>query len=395
MKLPIIIVGAGLVGMTQAIALASRNFNIILVDHAPLDQWGGPIYPVDERTTFVTWGSWVYLQSLGIEDGLDKSPVWDLTVAELNSPRTLTYSTRQRHNHPMGYIVNNSCLRQKLFHRLIQLGVQLVPLAQIKKVVYGPYNVEFEITLKDEKATPQYFLGQLLICAQGRNAPLRYGTRIRTKTWDFGEKALVTHLVHEKDHHQGAFEMFTPQGPLALLPMLPCQKTQKPRSGLVWCKEKTVDWEQVSDTQLCCELQSLFPYYGAFEVVGKRQVYPLTGLKVDHLVDHRFVLIGDAAHVLHPIAGQGVNLGWSDVKVLSDIITYHDDLGVDGGLEIYLRSYEKQRRHHQLLHGFTRGIVELFSSSNKALYYARNTGLAVVNRLGWVKDWIMNNAMGG
>ncbi len=385
----IIIVGAGLVGMAQAIVLAQNAIKVSLIESRTLsgddDQHNG-----DERTTFVTWASWIFLKDLGIE--LEQyTPVNHLSITDSQGVWGVHYEGIKSFGHPMGYIVPNVHLKRQFFKRIKQLPICIIDEARIEQCTYEDYETTLYVQTPYQKKS---IAGQLLICAQGRDASLRDTTSIRTQTWDFGQSALVAHVTHSNDHGFRAYEMFTPHGPLALLPLAKSNEEEIFRSAIVWCKEKNFSWHHYSNEQLCHELQTLFPFYGAFNSICNRQVYALKGLSVNRLTHHRFALIGDAAHVLHPIAGQGVNLGWNDVKILSDVIIKNHELGLDTGLEFYLKPYELQRRRHLFFKQSTTFILRFFCSSNKIFSYVRRGAFGVLDRLTYIKNKIVKIAMG-
>jgi 2-octaprenyl-6-methoxyphenol hydroxylase len=187
-----------------------------------------------------------------------------------------------------------------------------------------------------------------------------------------------------------------PSGPLAILPMLPCPQTNRYRSGLVWAKPFAYDWSTINNHELALQIKTYFPFYGELEICSQRWTYPLSALTVNSYIDHRIALIGDAAHVVHPIAGQGVNLGWRDAAVLADQLARAYALGLDIGSATVLNMFNQKRLvDHQSVLWATDGIHRLFSYDHSAIRFVRNTGFALVNHLPPLKKFLMRKAMGG
>lgn len=388
LKSEVIIIGGGLVGATLAIGLASRKIAVTVIDREdPESQF---IPQKDGRTTAVSYGSQQIFDKLGAWDAMASyaQPIWEIRVFEGGSPWTVDYDHKDLGPNPMGYIVENRILRQALYGRRDLPHLNWIAPNTVKSVDYGPQKAT--LTLQDDQTVE----GALVVGAEGRLSPTRNQSSICTKTWDYSEHALVTHLIHEKPHNGTAWEIFLPDGPLAILPMLD-DESGKPRSGIVWAKSRKHDWASWSDQELALNIQEHFPFYGKMKICNQRWTYPLSALMVDSIIDHRMVLVGDAAHGVHPIAGQGVNLGWRDADALVKCLVDAKSLGLDIGSHTVLENYQKERkRDHRAVLLMTDGINKLFNNSSSVLHFVRNAGFAAVNHIKPLKRFLMKKAMG-
>ncbi len=388
-KPEVVIVGGGLVGAVLAISLAQKKIPVTVIDKEPLDQQIKP--ENDGRTTAVSYGSQQIFNELGIWQDIEPcaQPIWEIRVFENGSPWTVDYDYKDVGSNPMGYIVENKVIRKAIQSHINNPYLDWVSPATIEST--KKLKEKVVINLQDKRVIE----AKLLVGAEGRFSPTRNQSSIATKTWDYPQIALVAHIQHEKQHQGTAWEVFFKEGPLAVLPMFDCPETGNPRSGLVWVKSKKHDWAKETDEQLADELQELFPFYGKVKICSRRWTYPLSALTVDSMIDDRLVLIGDAAHVVHPIAGQGVNLGWRDAAVLADCIQKAISLGLDIGSHTTLSAYQNKRKlDHRSILLMTDGINRLFSNSSTALHILRNAGFAAVNNIKPLKRFFMKKAMG-
>jgi 2-octaprenyl-6-methoxyphenol hydroxylase len=389
MTVDVLIVGGGLVGRVLAHALAQNSISVALVDREASQDQLTP--QTDGRTTAVSLGSQKFLNSLGFWQFVAPyaEPILDIRVFEHGFSWTVDYSHKDLGPNPMGYIVENQYLRQA-FHQTDTTGLMHVFAPEtLKTHKITPHDVTAELS------SGQMIKASLLVGAEGRFSPTRSQSAIRTKMWDYDQTALVTHVIHETPHAGTAWEVFLPQGPLAFLPMKNCPHTNSFQSGIVWAKERNYPWDSISNSDLEAELLKLFPFYGNLTINSPKWTYNLTALKVSSTIDKRFALVGDSAHVLHPIAGQGVNVGWRDVASLVPVLAQAKQLGLDVGgfesLQVYARNRKKD---HTFALALTDGIYRLFSNNSSILSFARNTGFAAVNNIPPLKRYLMKKAMG-
>lgn len=384
----VIVVGAGLVGRLFAIGLAKQGLTVASIDHETTNAILSATR--DGRTTAVTLGSKRLFDSYGLWNSIapHAQPIHQIRVFEADSPWTLDYDAKDISNEPMGYIVENTIIRKALYESTPE-----------KLTVFAPASIK-SLTCNESHAAVQLNSGEtlnapLIIAADGRHSKLRTHTSITIKTNDYDQNALVAHILHEKPHNDTAFEIFQKDGPLAVLPLLPDATTGQHKSGLVWCKPRAFDWAIHDDQSLAKMFEKLFPYYGPITFLPKRWIYPLSYTKVSSMIDNRMALIGDAAHVVHPIAGQGVNLGWRDAAILIDELTNAKSQGIDLGCPFLLKRYDSQRKFDRLsVLWATDGISHLYHSQLPPLRFARNAAFAVLNHIKPFKRAVMRRAMG-
>ena len=233
---------------------------------------------------------------------------------------------------------------------------------------------------------------RLVAAADGAASPLRQAAGIRTIEWRYPQTAIVTTVRHQRPHAGIAVEHFLPAGPFAILPMT------GNRSSIVWTEreEFVPRLMALSDREFAVELAARFgDFLGAIEPIGPRWSYPVGLMLAERYVDRRLALIGEAAHVIHPIAGQGLNLGIRDVAALAEIVIDARRLGLDIGDDALLQRYQQWRRlDAMLLAAVTDGLNRLFSNQIGPLRLIRDLGLAAVNRLPPLKRFLMRDAMG-
>jgi 2-octaprenyl-6-methoxyphenol hydroxylase len=388
-QVDVIIMGGGLVGGALAVALAQQGLSCCVIDKTPLEAQCDPA--LDGRTTAVNYGASLFFKRLGIWDAMASTatPIQSIRAFEHQSPWAVNYNAADIGAEPLGYIVINHHIRkaihQGLAHPLIHMHIagDETPLIE---------RGEHTACVRYKNST---FHARLLVGAEGRGSFSRGQTPIRTTTWDYGQMGLVVHMAHKEPHENRAWEVFTPTGTFAALPLQPCSVTGAHQSGTVWALPKGSPILNLDDESLALAIEEVFPYFGSIRIASKRWTYPLTALKVDRLIHTRYALVGDAAHGMHPIAGQGVNVGWQDAQVFSDVLSHAQKLGLDiGGLST-LQEYEKKRLpDHKAMLIAMDGLQRLFANNSRILHYVRNAGFAVVNNLPPLKKIFMRKAMG-
>ena len=233
---------------------------------------------------------------------------------------------------------------------------------------------------------------RLVAAADGKDSPLRRAAGIRAIEWRYPQTGIVTTVAHERPHRGIAVEHFLPAGPFAILPMT------GDRSSIVWTEHAALAplLLALPVAEFAAELRARFgDFLGAIAPVGPRWRYPLSLLLAERYVAGRLALVGEAAHVIHPIAGQGLNIGIRDVAALAELIVDRRRLGLDIGDDSVLERYDRWRRADALLlAGVTDGLNRLFSNTVGPLRLARDVGLAIVNRLPPLKRMLMRHAMG-
>ena len=390
----VVIAGGGLVGNALAIALAQGGLRVMVVD--PLSRESQVATTFDGRTSAISQGSVRILNYIGAWRHVagHAQPIHDIRVCEEEKSGFVHYSDREV-GEPFGFIVENGLLRRALF-----LALEAEPNITLRSPdsVTGFTRKSGAITA--ELASGEKITVPLLIAADGRLSSLREASNIPHRLIEYGQTAIVCVIEHELPHHGLALEKFYPAGPFALLPLLPVNGVH--RSGVVWTEstEDAPNYVALPDDEFNAELQRRTGaaescVWGSVQAVGKRFAYPLRLMRADRFIDDRFALVGDAAHGIHPIAGQGVNLGYRDVAVLAELIIDQHRLGLDIGAASLLEHYQRWRRFDSMsMTASTDLLNRLFSNDSGALSLLRRAGMSGVNRMPRLKNYFMRHAMG-
>lgn len=385
-KTEVLIVGGGLVGGLLGAQLQKQKIPFVLIDPTSPKSMIDAVK--DGRTTAVSLGSKRIFEKAGLWNSYLKDhaePINNIRVLEKGSVWSVDFDHKELSSDPMGYIAENMYFRKSILDRLKDdpYCFYETSLADIKK-----NDSYVEATLSNGKIVH----AKLLVSAEGRRSPTRDLIAPQIQSRDYAQKALVVHLEHEQPHDNHAWEIFTPKGPFAILPL---RHIEGKKSGVVWCKPSNHHWETQTDEDLQSEIEETFPYYGKVKIVSKRWSFPLSTFELNKISGHRQVLIGDAAHAMHPIAGQGVNLGWRDADVLASKIITNYGTGLDVGSDTLCKAYERERmRDIKPLVKATDFMTQLFSNDSKILYGIRNAGFAIANRIPPLKRFFMKQAMG-
>jgi len=386
----VVIVGGGLGGLTLACALGSAGVPTVVVDRdPPATQMAAPF---DGRSTAIAHGSAKVLEGAGVWDFCvdEAGAILDIRVTDQNAPLFLHYDHREVGEHPFGWIVENRVLRRALFKRLAELP-SVTHLAPMAVTGIERDALSARVTLADGRVVR----ARLVVGADGRNSLCRAGAGIRTKGWSYDQHAITCTIEHEEPHGGVAVELFLPAGPFAMLPMT------GNRSSIVWTdRAELVPWYmKLDEGRFTAELQSrVGDWLGKVRPVGGRWSYPLSLMEAERYVDTRLALISEAAHVMHPIAGQGLNVGIRDVAALAEVVVDTLRLGLDPGTADVLDRYQRWRRvDSTTLLATTDALNRLFSNDLTPLALARRAGLAAVNSLPPLrplKRFFMRHAMG-
>ncbi len=386
-RVELIVVGGGLTGLTLAIACAACGIEVAVVDRE--DPAAMLAEPFDGRTTAIAEGSKQVLDGIGLWPLVAGAaePILEIRVADNNSPLFLHYDHRDLGDAPLGYIVENRVLRRALIERARVLPslVHLAPLA-VERVERGGGGARAYL------ADGSVLQGELAAACDGRRSPLREAAGIRTLAWDYPQTGIVCTVRHALPHHGVAVEHFLPAGPFAILPMT------EQRSSIVWTERAALapGILALDEAGFRAELARRFgDFLGEVEVVGPRWSYPLSLLHAERYVAPRLALVGDAAHVIHPIAGQGLNLGIRDIAVLAELVVDARRLGLDIGNSVLLERYQRWRRFDNMaLAAVTDALNRLFSNSVPPVKLLRDLGLAAIDKLPPMKRLLMRHAMG-
>mgnify|MGYP001978770036 CR=1 FL=1 len=388
----ILIVGGGMVGATLGITLSRAGLKVALADRLAAEADTAKSY--DGRASAIANGSVNILKGIGVWPYLEAnaSPIWDIRVADGHplrgiSPLFLHYDHSDVGESPFGYIIENCSIREAL--RLVASGcktLKLLESANIVSVQRGPFGVFAETESGIQ------LNASLLIAADGRGSQIRNEAGIKTRVKMYDQKSIVCNVHHERVHAGTAVELFLPGGPFAMLPMT------ENRCNVVWTERiDLVDhYIALPEERFLKELSQRFGgWLGKIDLVSPRHVYPLGMLHAERYTGQRLALVGDAAHAIHPIAGQGLNLGLRDVAALAELIVDTSRIGGDVGSKNILGRYERWRRFDNfVLIAVTDSLNRLFSNDIGPLRLSRDVGLALVDKLPLVKKFLMRHAMG-
>lgn len=388
----VVVLGGGLVGLATAAALGQGGLRVIAVDREQPATAAAD--PFDGRGSAIAWGSAQALRGIGLWPMLDAhaAPIEEIRVSDGDSRLFLHYDHEQVGGNPLGYIIENRFIRRALYARLGTLPTVTL-LAPAHALRADRSGAVVSIALADGRT----IRARLAIAADGRESPTRKAAGIGVMRWSYHQTGIVCSITHEKPHRGMAHERFLPAGPFAVLP-LPDSETGAHRSSIVWTErdELVPAMMALSDTQFAQEIAYRFgDSLGAIAVAGPRWAYPLSLLQADRYTDLRLALAGDAAHVMHPIAGQGFNLGLRDVAALAECVVDAHRLGLDIGGADVLERYARWRRFDTMaLLAVTDGLVRLFSNDVAPVRLARDIGLGIVQQLPGLKRFFMRHAMG-
>jgi 2-octaprenyl-6-methoxyphenol hydroxylase len=387
-EVELLIAGGGLVGLLLGIACAGAGLDVVIVDPQEPEATRRDAY--DARSSAITYASRRALDGLGLwqQMAAEAEPILEIRVADDDSPLFLHYDHRDLGTGaPLGYIVENRVLRRALFERLRSLpNLSIRPRRKVAAAETSPVATVAVLSSGERVGA------RLVAAADGQGSPLRRAAGIAVVEWRYPQTSITTTVRHERPHRGIAVEHFLPAGPFAILPMT------GNRSSVVWTEraELAARLAALPDAAFAAELAARFgDFLGAVEPLGPRATYPLGLMLAERYAACRLALVGEAAHLIHPIAGQGLNLGIRDVACLAELVIDARRLGLDIGDEVLLGRYQRWRRSDALqLATVTDGLNRLFSNAIAPVRFARDLGLAAVNRLPPLKRLLMRDAMG-
>ncbi|MGE0222799.1 MAG: UbiH/UbiF/VisC/COQ6 family ubiquinone biosynthesis hydroxylase [Acetobacteraceae bacterium] len=399
----ICIMGAGPVGGTLACRLATAGIRTVIIDRAPLPPMEHPKF--DGRAYAIAAGSRTLLQDAGLWDRLPvpPAPILDIRVSDgqVGRPASrlhLHFDHRDAGTDAtaFGWMIEARALRMALNAHMRDLPNLTVLAPAEARVERRSDGVSVQV------AGGPAIACRLVVAAEGRNSPLRQQADIPVTRLPYDQTGIVCAISHEFPHHGLALEHFLPAGPFAALPMGPSADAEPggaPNvSAIVWT-ERSATAERLmrmDGTGFAHEIaRRLGGHLGEVRAVGRRWSYPLSAMLVHRYIDTRLVLAGDAAHGIHPIAGQGLNLGFQDAIALSRLLIAAVGAQEDPGSPALLRHYQRLRRPDNLMMlAMTDGLDRLFSSNSRVLRLARDLGIAAVDRTPPLKRLFMRRAMG-
>lgn len=387
----LLVIGGGMVGASLACALAGLNLRIGLVEAAPFSVSAHPSY--DDRTIALAQGTRRIFQALDLWDTLEPTatPIEHIHISERGAAGFAHLDAREEGVDALGYVTEARMIGAALQSRLAGLAnFELLCPARLERVVVAPDAVHAFIAFGDSRTAE--LRARLLVAADGARSPVREQLGIATLRWDYGQQAVIANVTPTLHHGHVAYERFTAEGPIALLPMsdhrcaVVCT-VNEPEAAAVLA---------LDDSAFLALVQARFgDRLGPLLRAGRRQAYPLFLLKAREHARTRVALIGNAAHTLHPIAGQGFNLGIRDVAALAEVIANAQCADEDFGTLTVLNRYAAWRRWDQRQTiAFTDALNRLFGNPLLPVRAARNLGLLAFDLLPPAKRWLARQAMG-
>jgi 2-octaprenyl-6-methoxyphenol hydroxylase len=389
-KADVVIAGGGFAGLALALALRQGlgdSFGIVVADPA----FAANARP-DLRASAIAAAAWRMFETLGVWEAVagEAQPILDMVVTDSKlehamRPVFLTFAGEVEPGQPFAHMIENAPLNAALAAKAREQGVELRATP-----VTGFENEASRITVS--LGDGESVSASLLVAADGAKSRVREQAGIATHGWTYGQLAIVTTVAHERPHNGRAEEHFLPAGPFAILPL------KGNRSSLVWTETDAEAARLVAlpDGDFHVELERRFGLHlGDIGVVGPRRAYPLGLFIARSVVAERIALVGDAAHVIHPIAGQGLNMGLRDVATLAEALVDAARLGLDVGGADVLERYQRWRRFDTMTMGVaTDGLNRLFSNESDVLRLMRDVGLGLVDRMPGLKSFFIREAAG-
>lgn len=373
-----VIVGAGPVGLALALALAQKGHGVTLVDRAPEP----PSF--DGRTLALAQGSRRILEDLGVWTDLENHahPIHDILVSQENGKGHVRYRSQDVSAAPMGHLIPMECLQDALLRKVLTSEHIHV------KRPFSPINLSQTkdgISLEAEDGS--LLSAQWCFGVDGRASWVREHLGFTTRSWNYDQEGIVATLSHTHPHEGVAYEHFLTSGPVAFLPLTPHE------SALVWSQPPghARYLMGLEDTGFCALLEHVFPFLGSLSLINPRKSYPLAGHFVTKSAMGRTLLVGDAAHGIHPVAGQGFNLGLRDVAWILEQApsTFEKEA------HVLTRGYIRRRMPDVIsMTAMTHVLVKLFSNESRSLKHLRGLGLGIVNRIPPLKNLLTRHAMG-
>jgi 2-octaprenyl-6-methoxyphenol hydroxylase len=390
-KRDLLILGGGLVGMTLALAAARKGLSSHVVDRADPAELTAEGF--DGRASAISTASWNLFTNMGLADRLEPHgcPIASIAVTDGMKPGRIDFEPKLEEG-SLGRMFANRELRLALFGAAREQPlITWHAKAEVSRRERGEHGVSATLT------GGTVLSASLMVAAEGRNSPTRQEAGIAVARWDYSHRAIIVGLTHEKPHANVAWEIFYPAGPFALLPMLD-RPDGKHRSALVWtvAEKDAAGMLALSERAFIAEAEKrMHGIFGAIALEGPRSSYPLGFHHTARITAQRLALVGDAGHGLHPIAGQGLNVGLRDVGALVEVISDGMRLGLDAGDAQVLARYERWRGLDTFMVALaTDGLTRLFGIPGRLPSAVRRLGMGFVQRAAPLKRWFMDEARG-
>jgi 2-octaprenyl-6-methoxyphenol hydroxylase len=385
------IVGGGLVGASLACALAGTDLRVVVIEAVSRKSQSQAGY--DDRVLAIAPGSRTILDTIGIWRETDPESVVPIRTIHISDRGKFGFARLHHARHgveAMGYAVPARELGVAMDRKLQQLeGVTMMCPAEVTGLTRTKSIVEINLS---ENSNPEKVRASLVVFADGADSAMRRSLDFETVDYKYNQSVVLTTITPDRTHNNTAYERFTDTGPLALLP------SSNNRYTVVW----TVEDEQVPELLQCADddfLQRLqFRFgdrVGEMRKLGRRKTYPLSFVKVKHPVKPRVVVVGNAAHTIHPVAGQGFNLGLRDVATLAELLFDAQGHGLDvGAADVLDRYWRLRQRDINRMGRFTDGLIRLFSNNSLLLSLMRDTALLSLDLIPPAQRYLVKRTMG-
>tara|TARA_B000000565_G_scaffold173218_1_gene131122 strand:- start:265 stop:1422 length:1158 start_codon:yes stop_codon:yes gene_type:complete len=379
-------VGSGLVGMTLALMLSRQQYKVLILDKSSKKEL---LEVKDFRTSAISQGSSRILKEISIWNKIKNKaqPINEIYVSEGINSNELDFKSEALNEGPLGYIIDNTYLKKIVFKELLESNfVKFVGEVNIKDIKSSASSA----TIFSNKGN---FNAPLIVGADGRNSKTRFFANIKSFFYDYNQVAFVFNISHTLSHQSKALERFFTSGPLALLPM---QNNNKKSSSVVWTVDSQLKEKLLKNKNFRNEFEKKYAEaFGQITKTSKPTIYNLNVVSCYEYFKERVVLVGDACQAIHPIAGQGLNLGLRDSYHLAKIISESLELGLDIGSRYVLKDYTNKRLiDKKLLIQATHRLNQLFSNNSVVIKAIRENGLKIFNKSSFLKKQSMMFAMG-
>jgi 2-octaprenyl-6-methoxyphenol hydroxylase len=385
----LLIAGGGLAGNCLALALKNTGLKIGIVEANTREQQHES--PAGDRALALAAGTVKMLEVMDIWPGISQvaTAIKKIHISDQGHFGKVRLSAQKENVAALGYVITARDIEAHVAKRVAEAGIELISPARLVGLMAGNATVNISLKHRDKALNVS---AKLLVGADGGNSSVRKLLEITQHTSDYGQTALVTTVKSSLPHNNIAYERFTSSGPLALLPV------GNDHCAVVWTRtnEDANALMSGSESDFLAELQQCFGYkLGEFSLVAPRRAFPLSLIRAENMIAARTVIIGNAAHQLHPVAGQGFNLGLRDVVQLAEMIIRQHQSNQDIGSADFLTAYAQARqKDHDRTIGFTNSVVRIFSNDWLVVSAARNIGLAILDHLPAAKSLLTRHAMG-
>lgn len=385
----LLIAGGGLAGNCLALALKETGLRIAIIEANTREQLHAS--PAGDRALALAAGTIKMLDALGIWQGVSQAAtaIKNIHISDRGHFGKVRLSAQKENVNALGYVITAREIETHVASLVKQANIELICPARVVGLMAGGNAVNVSLKRGDE---PLNLSAKLLVGADGGNSSVRKLLDIAQQVTEYGQTALVTTVKSSIPHKNTAYERFTASGPLALLPV------DGNHCAVVWTRtnEDADALMSGGESDFLAELQECFGYkLGELALAAPRRAFPLSLIRAEKMVADRTVIIGNAVHQLHPVAGQGFNLGLRDVVQLAELIIEQHEAAKDIGAPDFLNAYaESRQKDHDRTIAFTDNVVRIFSSDWLALAAARNIGLALLDHIPAAKALLTRHAMG-